>query len=298
LWGFAVLSQSNALIFARGSLALIFVWFGAMNFTSVGTGIISGWLEGHAFLSGLAAQASSAAKAIGIYQIVAGLLIGAPIPSGSFRRLGFAMAGIYCIIALTMMFTNPVWIESLGGFPAIGSGQGIIKYVGILGLVMWAGSFNNTRLFSQRRSAMRDLSQHMMWFGLVLVLLWIGAMKFTLPEAQGIEPLIATSPFLFWMQNVLGVQEVSWVIGLLELATVGALLGYWFNRRLLFIGLALSAATFVMTLTFLFSFAPSWDAELGGFPNLASTGHFLLKDLALLAGCYALAAELRESGYR
>jgi len=293
-----VLSQINAVLFARGSLALIFFWFAAMNFTPVGEATVTGWLEGHSFLSGLTEQASSAAKAIGIYQIVMAALIGAPIPSGTFRRIGFAMLGAYSIAALTLIFTNPVWIDSLGGFPALGSGQGIIKYVAILGLAMWAGSFTNTRMFSQRRSGLRDFAQHFMWMGLVLVLLWIGAMKFTLPEAQGIDPLIRTSPFFAWMTNFFDVQQVSWIIGAIELLTVASLMGYWFNRRLMFIGLAMSALTFVLTLTFLVSYAGSWDVDMGGFPALTRSGHFLLKDLGLLAACYALAAELRDSGYR
>jgi uncharacterized membrane protein YkgB len=293
-----VLTQSNALILARGSLALIFLWFGAMNFTAVGEGIVSGWLTGHALLSGMAGQAEAAAKALGIYQIVMAALIGAPIPSGSFRRIGFAMLGVFAVVALTALLTNPVWLEAAGGFPAIGAGQGILKYLGILGVAMWAGSFTNTRMFATRRSAMRDVSQHVMWAGLMLVLVWIGAMKFTLPEAEGIDPLIRTSPFFFWMPNFFSVQQTSWIIGVIELLTAIALLGYWFNRRLFLAGLAMAGLTFVLTLTFLFSFPDAWQVDMGGFPALARSGHFLLKDLALLIACMILAVEVRESGYR
>ena len=36
-------------------------------------------------------------------------------------------------------------------------------------------------------------------YGLVLVLAWIGAMKFTAYEAEGIKNLVETSPLMSWM---------------------------------------------------------------------------------------------------
>src|ERR1700741_3249632 len=39
--------------------------------------------------------------------------------------------------------------------------------------------------------------------GLVLVIGWIGLMKFTGYEAKGIEPLVAHSPFMSWMYTSL-----------------------------------------------------------------------------------------------
>jgi uncharacterized membrane protein YkgB len=215
-----LVSPGNALLFARLSLAVMFLWFGVMNFTAVGTQITGSWIGGHAFLSGLAEQAGSAAKTLGVYQIIAAVLVGAPIPSGSFRRIGFAMTGLYAFIALTVLLTNPVWIEAAGGFPAIGSGQGILKYIAILGLSLWGGSFENSRMFAQRHTDMRMWSQPVMWLGLILVLGWIGGMKFTAVEAAGIEPLVQTSPFFSWLLGLMPLQTVSNLIGMIELITV------------------------------------------------------------------------------
>ena len=36
-------------------------------------------------------------------------------------------------------------------------------------------------------------------YGLVIVLLWIGGMKFTAYEAEGIKPLVANSPLMSWV---------------------------------------------------------------------------------------------------
>lgn len=286
-----MLTSGNALLFARLALALSFAWFGAMNFTSVGTGLAESWISGHALLSGLTDQASSAARALGIYQLVMAALIGAPIPSGSFRRIGFAMLAIHAALALTLLFTNPVWLEAEGGFPAIGTGQDIIKYLAMFGLACWAASFENTRMFSSRYSQMRLWSQPVMWAGLVLVLGWIGAMKITASEAAGIAPLVASHPVFSWLPPLAGTQGTSYAIGAIELLTVLALCGYWFSGRFYKIGLAMAALTFVSTLSFLITFPGAWDAELGGFPALAPAGHFLLKDLPLLAVCLALMSE-------
>ena len=35
-------------------------------------------------------------------------------------------------------------------------------------------------------------------YGLVIVLLWIGALKFTAYEADGIQPFVANSPLMSW----------------------------------------------------------------------------------------------------
>jgi reactive chlorine resistance protein C len=60
-------------------------------------------------------------------------------------------------------------------------------------------------------------------YGLVLVLLLIGLLKFTAAEAAGIQPLIAHSPFMSWMYAVFGVRGVSNLIGTIEI-TVALLL--------------------------------------------------------------------------
>ncbi len=43
------------------------------------------------------------------------------------------------------------------------------------------------------------LGMHVARYGLVIVLLWIGGMKFTGYEAEGIKPLVANSPLMSWV---------------------------------------------------------------------------------------------------
>lgn len=50
-------------------------------------------------------------------------------------------------------------------------------------------------------------------YGLVVVIAWIGALKFTAYEAEGIQPLVANSPLLSWLYNLFSVQTFSNLLG-------------------------------------------------------------------------------------
>ncbi len=126
-------------------------------------------------------------------------------------------------------------------------------------------------------------------WSLVVVFVWIGLMKFTPYEANGIAPLIAHSPFMSWLHSVFGIQGASDLVGVSELATALALAVGAFVPIASAIGAALSACTFLSTLTFILSTPGVWEPTAGGFPALsAMPGQFLLKDLVLLAASLCL----------
>lgn len=124
---------------------------------------------------------------------------------------------------------------------------------------------------------------------LVIVFLWFGGMKFTAYEASGIAPFIANSPIMSWLHTLFGVQGASYVIGVLELSTAGALILGRFLPIFSALGAAMSAATYLITLTFFFSTPGVAEATAGGFPAIsAMPGQFLLKDLVLLGASVSL----------
>ena len=84
-------------------------------------------------------------------------------------------------------------------------------------------------------------------------------MKFTAPEAAGIEPLLSSSPFMAWMLSVFGAQGASNVIGSVELLTVGVLASWWYRPHWYPVGTLLTTATFLATLSFLVTL-PGWHA--------------------------------------
>lgn len=139
------------------------------------------------------------------------------------------------------------------------------------------------------------LGKAVLRYGLVVVLAWIGAMKFTGYEAKGMEPLIAHSPFMGWMYRLLTLQQVSNGLGVVEIGmAVSIALGPWFAKVGAF-GSAVAVLTFLTTLSFLFS-TPGWEPSLGGFPALSGDiGGFLLKDILLLGASILLFGEAWES---
>ena len=128
------------------------------------------------------------------------------------------------------------------------------------------------------------ISEHAVRYSIVLVLVWIGAMKFSAYEAGAIEGLVASSPLLSWLYAIGSQQGVSNLIGAVEIATAIAIAVGPVYRPAAIVGALAAIATFAITLTFLLT-APGWEASLGGFPALSVVpGQFLLKDVVLLAG--------------
>ena len=134
---------------------------------------------------------------------------------------------------------------------------------------------------STAKNAFEKVGAFLIRYGLVLVLGWIGAMKFTAYEAEGIKSLVETSPFMSWMYRVFSVQATSNVIGVAELIAAALIAIRPLSSKLSAIGSVLAVLTFLTTLTFLFSL-PAWEKSLGGFPALSGSGGFLLKDVVLL----------------
>ena len=125
-------------------------------------------------------------------------------------------------------------------------------------------------------------------WALVIVFLWFGAMKFTAYEASGIAPFIEHSPLMSWL-GMFGTQGQSYVIGTIELTIALVLILGAFNPLLSALGALMSAATFMLTLTFLTTTPGVAEMTAGGFPALsAAPGQFLLKDAVLMAASVVL----------
>jgi uncharacterized membrane protein YkgB len=120
-------------------------------------------------------------------------------------------------------------------------------------------------------------------YGLALVIGWIGALKFTSYEAQGIEPLVANSPLMSWLYEIFSVTTFSALLGVVEITTALLLCVKPWWPRISMVGSVMAIGLFVGTLSFLFTTPGVAEASAGGFPVLsANPGQFLLKDVALL----------------
>jgi uncharacterized membrane protein YkgB len=136
-------------------------------------------------------------------------------------------------------------------------------------------------------------------YGLVVVIAWIGALKYTSYEAAAIQPLIAHSPIFSWLYSIFSVRAFAAVLGTAEIIAALLIAIRPLAPRLSVIGSVMGVLLFLSTLSFLFT-TPGATAA-GGFPVLSVLpGQFLLKDLVLVgASLWTLGDSLgAASGWR
>jgi reactive chlorine resistance protein C len=119
-------------------------------------------------------------------------------------------------------------------------------------------------------------------YGLVIVIGWIGALKFANFEAHQIQPLVANSPFMGWLYHIFPVYTFSALLGVFELTAAVLLAIKPVAPKLSIAGSVLAIMLFVATVSFLFTTPGVGEPAGGGFPALSLTGEFLLKDVPLL----------------
>jgi reactive chlorine resistance protein C len=136
-------------------------------------------------------------------------------------------------------------------------------------------------------------------YGLVAILLYFGAFKFTAVEAGAIRPLVENSPFMGWLYSLLSEQGVSNLIGSAEIVTALLILARPWKPLLAVYGGMLGTLTFLATLSFLFSTPDSW-ASVPGFPLPLPKGGsgFILKDVFLLGAALWTAGEAARAERR
>ncbi|HEU5432433.1 MAG TPA: DUF417 family protein [Thermomicrobiales bacterium] len=121
-------------------------------------------------------------------------------------------------------------------------------------------------------------------YGLVFLLVLWGGFKFTAVEANGIQPLVAHSPYLGWLYGVFGLQGTAALFGVCEISA-GLLIATrrWLPRVSGYASLA-AAGIFLVTLSFLFT-------TPGALALTSPYNGFLLKDILLLGAAALTAAE-------
>ncbi len=139
-----------------------------------------------------------------------------------------------------------------------------------------------------RIARLEDVGTGVLRYGVVFLLVVIGAAKYFAFEAQGIQPLVQSSPFLSWMIGAFGVQGASNVIGTTEIAIGLAIASRPFAPTVSAVGSAAGVVTFLTTLSFLFS-------TPGALSLKHPAGAFLMKDVVLLGACLATAAEALQA---
>lgn len=137
--------------------------------------------------------------------------------------------------------------------------------------------------------ALEAAGRHSLRYGLVLVLLWIGGMKFTAYEAEGISALVSSSPLMSWAYSVFSVPSFSALLGVMEIAIALLIAARPLSARAALVGSALAAGMFLTTLSFMLTTPGVWETSAGGFPALSVVpGQFLAKDVVLFSASLSL----------
>jgi len=135
-------------------------------------------------------------------------------------------------------------------------------------------------------------------YGLVIILLWVGALKFTAYEAEGIQGLIANSPLMSWMYSVMSVRGAAMLIGVIEIILGVLIATRPFAPKVSAIGSIGAIIMFFITLSFTLTTPGVWQPGYGfPFPS-PMPGQFLAKDLLLLGAAIWTAGEALRAARR
>ena len=117
-------------------------------------------------------------------------------------------------------------------------------------------------------SRIETIGRHLIRYSLVLVLVWIGGMKFTAYEAEGISGLVANSPLMSWAYQVFTTGQFAAILGVTELAIAVLIAIRPISAKWSALGSVLAIGMFLTTLTFLVSTPGVVEPSLG-FPAVS-----------------------------
>lgn len=136
------------------------------------------------------------------------------------------------------------------------------------------------------------LGRQALRYGLVLVLLWIGGMKFTAYEAEGISGFVSNSPLMSWAYSLFSTGGFAALLGVTEIAVALLIAARPLSTRAAVIGSVMAVGMFLTTLSFLITTPGVWEPAAGGFPALSVVpGQFLAKDFVLFGASLRLLGE-------
>ena len=179
----------------------------------------------------------------------------------------------------------------------------------------------------QRAAQLDRVGMHLLRYGTVLVLLWIGGLKVYKYEADGIVPFVANSPVMSFFyrfgapdykqymnrEGQVVPENRAWheanhtypfALGLgAVICAIGVLIALypWFPK-LSALGSFLSFGMSLVTLSFLITTPEAWVPDLGGpehgFPLLSGAGRLVVKDAIMLGASVVTLADAARKALR
>lgn len=126
--------------------------------------------------------------------------------------------------------------------------------------------------------------------GMIVMLLWAGSFKMTRPGAEGIIPLVSNSPLIWWHFKLFGPYVGSDLIGVTEwLYAVLIIVGY-FRPKAGIVGGLIGVVMFFTTSTMIMTTPGAIISvpEIHGMRYMSFLGLFLFKDVISLGASFYL----------
>ncbi|MBA3659429.1 MAG: DUF417 family protein [Gemmatimonadales bacterium] len=147
----------------------------------------------------------------------------------------------------------------------------------------------------ERGRSLENLGEKVLRYGLVAILLWVGALKFTEYETMGIKPLVENSPLTAWAVQALGLKTLSALIGTVEIVLGLMIASRSFSPKVSAYGSMGAIVMLLITLSFVLTTPGIWQMGYGfPFPS-PMPGQFLLKDIILLGAAIWTAGEAQRA---
>ncbi|MBA2250005.1 MAG: DUF417 family protein [Chitinophagaceae bacterium] len=122
-----------------------------------------------------------------------------------------------------------------------------------------------TLIQDDRGAKLERLGAVLIRYSLVIVLLWVGSLKFTAYEAMGVHEHAINSPLLAWLANMMSVQSFAEVIGTIEILLAILIAIKPDAPKASYFGSVGAIIMFLLTLTFVFTTPGVWQPGYG-FP--------------------------------
>jgi uncharacterized membrane protein YkgB len=149
-----------------------------------------------------------------------------------------------------------------------------------------------TALLMTGAATLEAVGRQTVRYSLVLVLFWIGGMKFTAYEAEGISGFVSNSPLMSWAYSVFSIRAFSSLLGITEVVVGLLIAARPLSARAALVGSAGAVGMFLTTLSFLATTPGVWEVSAGGFPALSVVpGQFLVKDFVLFGAAIWLSGQ-------
>ena len=187
-------------------------------------------------------------------------------------------------------------------------------------------NFAVTRLY-ERAAKLDRIGMGLLRLGLVVVLLWIGGLKFADYEADGIVPLVANSPLMSFFYHFPapeyrhymnkegdvipahhqwneenGTYPLSYGLGVVIMSIGLLIAAYPVAPQVSAVGSFLLILMACTTLSFLVTTPEAWVPAIGssthGFPYLSGAGRLIVKDSIMLGAAVVTMADAAKTWLR